>query len=216
MEVTPLLAALLQHLEEPALLPAERLRAEAVVVDVLVPATQQLMVRVPTGTRIDAVVTALLEEPGADVALAGWAESLGLRLTGLLRERRRTAYQELLDQSGGQAAVDRAGGPASGDEVDRFTAVEVAAAMRVSQACARERVGLADDVLRRQPATVQAMSAGLVGLAHADDWVAHCLCSQRPPQPQPDAGGGAEALCARGRDRHTRQPAPPELWPLLP
>ncbi|MFC5380558.1 HNH endonuclease signature motif containing protein [Aquipuribacter nitratireducens] len=110
---------------------------------------------------------AVVDGLAAATALAGWAEGLSVRLIGRLRERRRADHDQLVAELGGRRAVERAGGPASEAEVDRFTAVEVAAALRVSQRSAQERVQLADVLLRRQPTTLAALSAGLVGLGHA-------------------------------------------------
>ena len=59
------------------------------------------------------------------------------------------------------------GGPCDGDEVDRFTAVEVGAALGLSTRTARDRVGLATDLVTRQPALLAAMRDGVVGTAHA-------------------------------------------------
>lgn len=77
VEVTPLLASLLTHLERDDLGEAERIRAEAVVFDVLVPAARQLSLQVPHVERLEPIVTALLADPTDDRRLGEWAELLG-------------------------------------------------------------------------------------------------------------------------------------------
>lgn len=78
IEVTPVLASLLSYLEGPALTDDARLRAEAVVFDVLTPADQQLSLRVPRVERLEPIVTALLADPTDDRPLEEWAELAGV------------------------------------------------------------------------------------------------------------------------------------------
>jgi AraC-like DNA-binding protein/quercetin dioxygenase-like cupin family protein len=78
IDVTPVLASLLTHLERTDLAPQARLRAEAVVFDVLVPSDQQLSLHVPRAERIGPIVAALLDDPTDDRTLPEWADALGL------------------------------------------------------------------------------------------------------------------------------------------
>lgn len=76
IEVTPLIAALLEHLQRVDLAAESRVRAEAVVFDVLEPAAQQLALRVPYVEHVGPIVEALIEDPMNDRTLGEWAESL--------------------------------------------------------------------------------------------------------------------------------------------
>lgn len=78
VEVTPILASLLRHLERTDLTEPARLRAEAVVFDVLAPTERQLSLRVPNAERVEPIVSALLDDPTDDRALSDWAELLGI------------------------------------------------------------------------------------------------------------------------------------------
>lgn len=78
VEVTPLLASLLTHLERTDLSEAARMHAEAVVFDVLAPSTRQLTVSVPHAERVAPIVTALLSDPMDDRRLGDWAEEIGV------------------------------------------------------------------------------------------------------------------------------------------
>lgn len=78
VEVTPLLASLLTHLGRDDLDEAERLRAEAVVFDVLAPSARQLLLQVPHVDRLEPIVSALLADPTDDRRLSEWAELLGI------------------------------------------------------------------------------------------------------------------------------------------
>ncbi|MWB96960.1 helix-turn-helix domain-containing protein [Agromyces sp. MMS17-SY077] len=77
IEITPLLGSLLRHLERLDLSAAERLRAEAVVFDVLGPSDRQLALQVPPDERIAPIVAALLEDPADPRALPEWAGLVG-------------------------------------------------------------------------------------------------------------------------------------------
>ncbi|QHF23264.1 helix-turn-helix domain-containing protein [Rathayibacter sp. VKM Ac-2804] len=88
VEVTPVLAALLTRLSRSDLEPAARLRAEAVVFDVIAPSSEQYSVTVPQGERLAPLVAALLDDPTDRRTLADWAEHLGVgerTLSRLLR-----------------------------------------------------------------------------------------------------------------------------------
>ncbi|MFF7290898.1 AraC family transcriptional regulator [Microbacterium sp. NPDC008134] len=78
VEVTPILASLLTHLERDDLSEQERLRAESVVFDVLAPAEGQLSLRVPDAERVGPIVAALLDDPTDDRTLTEWAALLGI------------------------------------------------------------------------------------------------------------------------------------------
>jgi AraC-like DNA-binding protein/quercetin dioxygenase-like cupin family protein len=78
VEITPILASLLRHLERTDLTEPARLRAEAVVFDVLAPTERQLSLRVPDAARVEPIVSALLDDPTDDRALSDWAELLGI------------------------------------------------------------------------------------------------------------------------------------------
>jgi AraC-like DNA-binding protein len=78
VEVTPVLAALLTRLSRSDLEPAARLRAEAVVFDVIAPSSEQYSVTVPQGERLAPLVAALLDDPTDRRTLADWAEHLGV------------------------------------------------------------------------------------------------------------------------------------------
>jgi AraC-like DNA-binding protein len=85
VEVAPVLASLLTHLERTDLSEDARLRAEAVVFDVLEPAAQQLSLHVPRAERIGPVVSALVADPTDERTLPEWAASLGLSERTLTR-----------------------------------------------------------------------------------------------------------------------------------
>jgi AraC-like DNA-binding protein/mannose-6-phosphate isomerase-like protein (cupin superfamily) len=76
IQMTPVLESLLTHLEDPDLESGPRLRAEAVVFDVLAPATRQISLQVPRGRRVAPIVAALLADPANDRSLSDWAVSL--------------------------------------------------------------------------------------------------------------------------------------------
>ncbi|NQX05603.1 helix-turn-helix transcriptional regulator [Rathayibacter sp. VKM Ac-2856] len=78
VEVTPVLAALLTRLSRTDLEEAARLRAEAVVFDVIAPSSEQYSVTVPQGERLAPLVAALLDDPTDRRTLADWAEHLGV------------------------------------------------------------------------------------------------------------------------------------------
>ena len=83
--VTPVMAALLTHLEQEHLSAAERGRAEAVVFDVLEPAERQFALRVPMQGRIGPVVAALVDDPLNAWTLQEWARETGVSERTLAR-----------------------------------------------------------------------------------------------------------------------------------
>ncbi|MCW0214325.1 MAG: AraC family transcriptional regulator [Pseudonocardia sp.] len=88
--MTPVLESLLMHLARTDLPEAARVRAEAVVFDVLEPSERQLALQVPGDARIDVIATALLADPADDRALDGWARTLGISERTITRAFRRT------------------------------------------------------------------------------------------------------------------------------
>ena len=78
VEVTPLLGELLVHLQRDDLAAVERLRAEAVVFDLLASAERAFDLRVPRAERVGPIVTALLDDPADRRSLAEWSETVGV------------------------------------------------------------------------------------------------------------------------------------------
>jgi AraC-like DNA-binding protein/quercetin dioxygenase-like cupin family protein len=78
IEMTPVLESLLTHLARTDLDSSARARAESVVFDVLEPSELQLTLQLPGDPRIDAIATALLENPADDRALDEWARTLNI------------------------------------------------------------------------------------------------------------------------------------------
>jgi AraC-like DNA-binding protein len=75
--MTGLLESLLTHLSAQHLGRDERLRAEAVVFDVLTPTTN-VRLDLPTSSLLEPVVAALLENPGDQRSVAEWGQALGV------------------------------------------------------------------------------------------------------------------------------------------
>jgi len=90
IEMTPVLAALLAHLEGDDLDDRARARAEAVVFDVLRPAAQQFTLRLPGDPRIDPIARALVADPGDPRSLDDWARVVDLSERTVTRVFRRT------------------------------------------------------------------------------------------------------------------------------
>ncbi|UAJ79287.1 helix-turn-helix domain-containing protein [Leifsonia sp. ZF2019] len=90
IRMSPLLESLLAHLARADLDAGSRARAEAVVFDVIAPAEDPLALRVPGDPRIDAVVGALLADPGDGRGLEEWARQLGLSERTITRAFRQT------------------------------------------------------------------------------------------------------------------------------
>lgn len=78
IEVTPVLAALLTHLEGADLPEAARLRAEAVVFDLLASSERHYTLQIPQTARISPIVAALLKDPTDGRTLGEWAVLVGL------------------------------------------------------------------------------------------------------------------------------------------
>lgn len=78
VEITPVLAALLTHLERDDLAEAARLRAEGVVFDLLASAEHQYTLQIPRAEHITPIVAALLEDPTDARTLGEWAEVVGV------------------------------------------------------------------------------------------------------------------------------------------
>lgn len=76
--MTPVLESLLTHLVDPDLPAEQRLRAEAVVFDVLTPATTNVSLEIPTSKLLSPIVSALLRDPSDRRSLADWARWLGI------------------------------------------------------------------------------------------------------------------------------------------
>jgi len=90
IEMTPVLTALLTHLEREDLDGDARSRAEAVVFDVLRPAAQQFTLRLPGDARIDPIARALVADPADPRSLDDWARQAGLSERTVTRVFRRT------------------------------------------------------------------------------------------------------------------------------
>jgi AraC-like DNA-binding protein/mannose-6-phosphate isomerase-like protein (cupin superfamily) len=78
IEITPLLASLLNHLENPELSDAARARAESVVFDALAPAARQMALQVPRIERLEPIVAGLLDDPNDPRSLGEWASLVGV------------------------------------------------------------------------------------------------------------------------------------------
>jgi len=84
--VSPLLRELIPHLEDDTLSPRERLRAEAVLFDLLAPlALATIDVRLPTDDRAREVAEALLADPGDGRTLHAWGRQVGASSRALAR-----------------------------------------------------------------------------------------------------------------------------------
>ena len=89
IEVTSIVASLFTYLEQSGLSEAARLRAEAVVFDVLTPAAQQLTMKAPRGTLVSPIVEALLEDPTDTRTIVEWAERMGVSERTVARQFRK-------------------------------------------------------------------------------------------------------------------------------
>jgi AraC-like DNA-binding protein len=86
VEVSPLLRELIPHLEQRSLARPARLRAEAVLFDLLVPlAVASIDVRLPTDERALRVARALLVDPGDGRTLHAWGHQVGASSRTLAR-----------------------------------------------------------------------------------------------------------------------------------
>ncbi len=78
VEVASLLGSLLTHLQSADLGEAERLRAEAVVFDLLASAERSFDLRVPNAERVGPIVNALVADPTDRRTLTEWAALVGV------------------------------------------------------------------------------------------------------------------------------------------
>ncbi|MGD0852428.1 MAG: helix-turn-helix transcriptional regulator [Acidimicrobiales bacterium] len=86
IEVSPLVAALLDHLENSDLEPQERTHAELLLVDLLEPVpTFSFEVRMPTDARALKVAQMLIDDPAIDWTLAEWGADVGASSRTLAR-----------------------------------------------------------------------------------------------------------------------------------
>ncbi|GIG37685.1 helix-turn-helix domain-containing protein [Cellulomonas pakistanensis] len=102
VEVTPLLALLLERLRDAALAEDSRALTERMVLDVLEPAPREVRVTTPGSALLRPVVAAVEADPGDPRALADWAAELGVSARTLTRAFRAETGQSL---GGWQAAV---------------------------------------------------------------------------------------------------------------
>lgn len=85
VDVTPLLRLLLDRLGAADLSATSRARTEAMVLDLLVPATHQLLLRVPTSPLVAPLVAAVRADPADPTTLAQWSVRLGVSTRTLTR-----------------------------------------------------------------------------------------------------------------------------------
>lgn len=88
--MTPVLESLLIYLSDSDLGPDPRMRAEAVISDVLVPAENQLALQLPEDRRVASIAEALLEDPADNRSLEEWAHELQLNARTITRAFRST------------------------------------------------------------------------------------------------------------------------------
>jgi AraC-like DNA-binding protein len=85
VEITPLLRALLERLDDAALAPESLRLTEAMLIDVLRPAAHELLVDMPTQGVLAPIVAALDRDPGDERGLPAWAELAGVSVRTLSR-----------------------------------------------------------------------------------------------------------------------------------
>lgn len=85
VEVGPLLAMLLERLCLDDLTPGSRSVTEAMVLDLLEPASHEIALRVPSSSLLQPVVAALLADPADVTTLGEWASRLGVSSRTLAR-----------------------------------------------------------------------------------------------------------------------------------
>jgi AraC-like DNA-binding protein len=86
VEVSPLLRELIPHLEDGALTPGRRRRAEGVLFDLLAPLrVATIDIRLPTDERAHRVAEALLADPGDGRTLHAWGRHVGASSRTLAR-----------------------------------------------------------------------------------------------------------------------------------
>lgn len=86
--MTPILQSLLVHLARSDLGSDERMRAEAVVFDVLEPADEQLAVRVSEHRHVGTITSTLIDDPGDERSVEDWAQELGVSVRTIARSFR--------------------------------------------------------------------------------------------------------------------------------
>ncbi|WP_306367846.1 AraC family transcriptional regulator [Nocardiopsis sp. CC223A] len=85
VEVTPLLRLLLERLDHEDLSGDERTRTEAMVLDLIAPARNEILLQVPESPLLAPIVAAVLENPADTTTLAAWAARLGVSSRTLTR-----------------------------------------------------------------------------------------------------------------------------------
>ncbi|MDO9397859.1 MAG: AraC family transcriptional regulator [Herbiconiux sp.] len=85
VDVTPLLRLLLERLNEPDLGDEARAHAETVVLDLLEPAPNALLLRLPESPLLAPIVSAVRHDPADPTTLAEWAGRLGVSSRTLSR-----------------------------------------------------------------------------------------------------------------------------------
>ncbi|WP_051415570.1 AraC family transcriptional regulator [Nocardiopsis sp. CNT312] len=83
--ITRLLRLLLDRLGAEDLTPSERARTEAMVLDLLAPAENELLLRIPESPLLAPIVEAVRADPADGTPLAVWAERLGVSTRTLTR-----------------------------------------------------------------------------------------------------------------------------------
>ncbi|MGW5879921.1 helix-turn-helix domain-containing protein [Nocardiopsis terrae] len=118
VEVTPLLRLLLDRLNEEGLAPDSRARTEALVLDLLVPAPVELLLRIPESPLLAPIVAAVREEPADTTTLAAWAARLGVStrtITRAFREQTGLGFSQWLAAARVQHAITLLSG---GEEIE--------------------------------------------------------------------------------------------------
>ena len=85
VEITPLLALLLDRLSDPALTAASRTLTEQLVLDVITPSPRELFVQLPKSDLLAPVAAALVADPGDQRTLTEWAATLGVSARTITR-----------------------------------------------------------------------------------------------------------------------------------
>lgn len=85
VEISPLLRLLLERLADETLSAESRALTEQMVIDVLVPAEHELMVRLPSSPLVQPIVDAVETDPSDPRTLADWAVELGVSTRTITR-----------------------------------------------------------------------------------------------------------------------------------
>ncbi|WP_460999826.1 AraC family transcriptional regulator [Streptomonospora sediminis] len=85
VELTPLLRLLLDRLDTGTLASAARSRTEAMVLDLLAPAQQQLTLQIPESPLLAPICAAVRDDPADTTTLAVWAARLGVSTRTITR-----------------------------------------------------------------------------------------------------------------------------------